>query len=176
MALQKAMVSSKSNEWATPQDLFDKLNEEFHFTLDAASTDENSKCEKHFTKKDNGLHQDWSKDVVFLNPPYGGHTGKWMRKSLDESRKGAIVVCLIVASTDRSYWHDFIFPYASQIRFLRGRITVGEAKTTAPFASAIVIFNKQEKEQKIAYYTERNGSPMLCKNQVRLKNYLGATN
>ena len=171
MTLQKAMVSSKSNEWATPDNLFNKLDEEFTFTLDPCSTDENAKCDKHYTQKDNGLSHDWSKDIVFMNPPYGGHTGKWMRKALSDSRKGAIVVCLIVSSTDRSYWHDYIFPYAAEIRFLRGRITFGESKSTAPFASAIVVFKKTQDKQKIVYYTDREGSSKLNKNQVTLKNY-----
>jgi len=103
MALQKAMVSSKSNEWPTPQALFDDLNREFNFTLDPCATDDNHKCDKYFTIKDNGLIQDWSKDVVFMNPPYGGHTAEWLKKALDESKKGATVVCLIVSSTDRTY-------------------------------------------------------------------------
>ncbi|MGA2091824.1 MAG: hypothetical protein ABSH16_00250 [Sedimentisphaerales bacterium] len=50
-----------------------------------------------------GVKQDWSKDIVFMNPPYGGHSGDWIKKALEESQKGAIVVCLIVSSTDRSY-------------------------------------------------------------------------
>jgi len=151
MALQKAMVSSKTNEWATPQELWDELNDEFHFTLDVASTDENKKCQKHFTIKTNGLNQDWSKDICWMNPPYGGHTGTWLRKAWEESKRGATVVCLIVSSTDRSYWHDFIFPYATEIRFLRGRVTFGEAKTTAPFASAIVIFSPRKERGKITF-------------------------
>ena len=146
------MVSSKTNEWATPQDLWDDLNDEFGFTLDVASTHENAKCEKHFTIADNGLAQDWSKDICWMNPPYGGQTGTWLRKAWEESKKGATTVCLIVSSTDRSYWHDFIFPYASQIRFLRGRVTFGDAKTTAPFASAIVIFSPITDPKKIVYY------------------------
>lgn len=51
--------SSNTNEWATPQKLFDDLNEEFHFTLDPASTHENAKCEKHFTMEEDGLQQSW---------------------------------------------------------------------------------------------------------------------
>lgn len=53
------MYSSKSNEWTTPQSLFDKLNEEFKFTLDPCSTDENAKCKNHYTIKEDGLSQDW---------------------------------------------------------------------------------------------------------------------
>lgn len=53
------MFSSKSNEWATPQDFFDKLNDEFHFTLDPCADEYNHKCEKYFTESDNGLEQCW---------------------------------------------------------------------------------------------------------------------
>lgn len=151
MALKKAMVSSKSNEWETPQRFYNELNKEFNFTLDPCSNG-NHKCNKYFTIKEDGLKQDWSKDIVFMNPPYGGHTGDWIRKAYLESRKGATVVCLIVASTDRSYWHEYCFPYASQIRFIRGRLKFGQSKTTAPFASALVIFSlKKVYSQRIVF-------------------------
>lgn len=55
----RALFSSNSNEWATPQTLYDDLNAEFGFTLDPCSTDENAKCPKHYTKAENGLAQDW---------------------------------------------------------------------------------------------------------------------
>lgn len=83
MSLQKAMVSSKSNEWATPQDLFDELNKEFNFTLDPWNTDQNKKCKKNYTIKDDGLSKDWSNEIVFMNPPYGGHTGDWIKKAYE---------------------------------------------------------------------------------------------
>jgi len=160
MAINKAMVSSKSNEWETPQALFDELNKEFNFTLDPCATDENHKCRKYFTQDIDGLKQDWTKDIVFMNPPYGGNTGKWLRKAWHDSLKGAVVVCLIVSSTDRSYWHDYIFPYASEIRWIRGRVTFGEANSTAPFASAIVIFSdrKNGDPQKQVYYKEKEAN------------------
>lgn len=53
------MFSSKTSEWATPQDLFDKLNEKYHFNLDPASTDENAKCDNHFTIEQDGLLRNW---------------------------------------------------------------------------------------------------------------------
>lgn len=151
MALQKAMVSSKSNEWATPQDFFDKLNTEFNFTLDPCSTKENHKVSKFYTLEDDGLSKDWTKDTVFMNPPYGGHTADWLKKALESSRGGATVVCLIVSSTDRSYWHELIFPYASQIRFIRGRLKFGTSKSSAPFASAVIVFSKEKYDNKIIY-------------------------
>ena len=155
MSLKKAMVSSKSNEWETPKKLFNQLNKEFNFTLDPCSTTENKKCQKNYTIKENGLKQSWRNEIVFMNPPYGGNTGKWIKKALIESRNGTIVVCLIVSSTDRSYWHDFIFPFAKEIRSVRGRISFGDSKSTAPFASAIIIFDKSKKESiKLTYYSD----------------------
>ena len=145
MTLPPALVSSKSNEWATPQDLFDELNKEFDFTLDPCSRNGNHKCANYFTQKENGLLQSWNKNSVFMNPPYGGQTGFWIRKAYEESIRGATVVCLIVSATDRSYWHDFIFPHAAQIRFLRGRLKFGDSKLSAPFASAIIVFDGRKK-------------------------------
>ena len=63
--------SSNSNEWNTPDDLYNELNNEFNFTLDPCTNGLNNKCEKFYTEKENGLIQDWSKDIVFMNPPYG---------------------------------------------------------------------------------------------------------
>ena len=59
------MFSSKSMEWATPQNFFDKLNDEFHFTLDPCADEFNHKCEKYFTEKDNGLEQCWGGGIPF---------------------------------------------------------------------------------------------------------------
>ena len=150
---RELMFSNVNNAWCTPQDYFDELNAEFNFTLDPCATQENHKCNIFYTINDDGLNKDWNKNRVFMNPPYGGHTGKWIKKAWEESQKGCIVVCLIVSSTDRSYWHDYIFPFASQIRFIRGRISFGTSKSTAPFASAIIIFGKQFKD-KIIFYKE----------------------
>lgn len=146
MALQKAMVSSKTNEWATPQYFFNKLNEEFNFTLDPCSTKENKKCNKNYTMEDDGLNKNWGGYKVFMNPPYGGHTGDWIKKAYESSLiKDTLVVCLIVSATDRSYWHEWIFPYANEVRFIRGRLKFGDSKHTAPFASAIIVFNGKQK-------------------------------
>ncbi|MCE4993003.1 DNA N-6-adenine-methyltransferase [Staphylococcus haemolyticus] len=136
--------SSKSNEWTTPQYLFDELNREYHFTLDPCATYENAKCEKYFTEKENGLLQDWSDDVVFMNPPYGREIKHWIKKAYEESLNGAIVVCLIPARTDTTYWHDYIFGKAFDIRFLKGRLKFGDSKNSAPFPSAIVVYRCKE--------------------------------
>ena len=154
MAYNESLVSSKTNEWETPIKLFDELNKEFNFTLDPCCTKENKKCEKYFTIEDDGLKQDWSKDVVWMNPPYGYQTSEWIHKAYNESLKGATVVCLIPARTDTSYWHDIIFKHAKQIRFVRGKIKFGGSKWTAPFTSALIVFSNKEYDDKIVYYNE----------------------
>jgi len=133
--------SSKSNEWATPQHLFNKLDEVHNFTLDPCSTHENHKCEKYFTIEDDGLNQSWEGHIVFMNPPYGRGIKNWIKKAYEESLKdNTKIVCLIPARTDTTYWHDYIFPYATEILFVRGRIKFGDGTSPAPFPSAIVMF------------------------------------
>ena len=58
-----ALFSSNSDEWATPQDVFQELNAEFHFTLDPCATDQNHKCAHYYTQADNGLQKDWGGNV-----------------------------------------------------------------------------------------------------------------
>lgn len=85
MANLDVMYSSKSDEWATPQAFFDEINKEFNFNLDPCSTDENHKCEKYFTKAENGLEKNWGGYRVFCNPPYS-EISKWVDR-LDEIQK-----------------------------------------------------------------------------------------
>lgn len=58
--MNEALLSSKNMNWCTPQDFFDKLNEEFSFTLDAAATDKSAKCEKYYTPETDGLKSPWN--------------------------------------------------------------------------------------------------------------------
>ncbi len=140
----KLMFSSKSNEWATPQNFFDELNKEFGFTLDPCSTDENNKCDKYFTIEDDGLTQDWEGETVFCNPPYGRVIGDWVKKCYEESKKpNTKVVMLIPARTDTRYFHDYIYNKA-EIRFIKGRLRFEnpfvDTVAPAPFPSMVVIF------------------------------------
>lgn len=134
--------SSKTNEWATPNELYSKLNKEFNFTLDPCSTHENAKCDRHYTINEDGLAQSWANETVFMNPPYGREIGLWIEKAYNESQRGATVVCLIPARTDTKYWHDYIFGKA-EIRFLKGRLKFGDSKNSAPFPSAVVIYRSR---------------------------------
>lgn len=138
MTMDRAVwASSATDLWATPQDFFDKLNAEFGFTLDVCASPENAKCERYFTKADDGLAQEWT-GVCWMNPPYGREIGHWMRKALESSATGATVVCLVPARTDTAWWHDCAMH--GEIRFIRGRLKFGGHKNSAPFPCAVVIF------------------------------------
>lgn len=138
MPINKGLMSSNTAEWATPKALFDELDNEFGFTLDPCCTTENRKCDKYYTKEDDGLSKDWSGETVFCNPPYGREISKWVKKCYEESAKGATVVMLIPARTDTSYFHDYIYG-EHEIRFIRGRLHFNESKQCAPFPSMIVV-------------------------------------
>ena len=149
----KVHYSSATNEWATPQNVFDELNEEFNFMLDPCATKENAKTDKFFTIEDDGLSQEWT-ETTFMNPPYGREIKKWVKKAYEESLKGTVVVCLIPARTDTSYWHEYIFEKACEIRFVKGRIKFGDSEQGAPFPSAVVVFNDHNaKDQRHTYMT-----------------------
>lgn len=130
------MFSSKTDLHETPQDFFDKLNEEFKFNLDVCATRENAKCTKYYTIEDNGLDQPWS-GSIFMNPPYGRDIIKWMEKASKAAANGALVVCLVPARTDTKWWHTYALPH--EVRFIKGRLKFGGAKNNAPFPSAVVI-------------------------------------
>jgi phage N-6-adenine-methyltransferase len=132
--------SSITDEWATPQVLFDQLTWVYgNFTLDPCATADNAKCKRFFTRKEDGLLQPWS-GKVFVNPPYGREIGRWMRKAYEESLGGAFVVCLVPARTDTRWWQDYA--KRGHVYFLRGRLRFGNARNTAPFPSAIVTFGR----------------------------------
>lgn len=133
------MFSSKTNEWATPQEFFDKLNAEFNFTLDPCATKENAKCEKFYTQEDDGLKQSWDNETVFCNPPYGRGIKYWVKKASEAT--GGAVVMLIPARTDTTYFHNYILGKA-EIRFIRGRLKFGGSLNSAPFPSMVVIFKQ----------------------------------
>lgn len=136
------LFSSKSEMWETPQDFFDKLDDEFRFDLDVCATPENAKCKQYFTPEIDGLSQPWE-GVCWCNQPYCRQTGKWVRKAHDEAYKGnCTVVMLLPSRTDVSWFHDYILGKA-EVRFIRGRLKFGGSKNSAPFPSMVVIFRKK---------------------------------
>jgi phage N-6-adenine-methyltransferase len=165
---QTAMFSHLSDEWETPDDLFQKLHDEFHFDCDAAATAKNTKL-KHFFgedytgQKEDALTYDWMKcsfqDGVkpeysrkfFLNPPHSKVSG-FIKKAHEESKKGAVVVCLVPSRTDTRWWHDFVMK-AFEIRLIKGRVRFCGGASCAPFPSCIVVFDENKKRDYIGMGT-----------------------
>jgi phage N-6-adenine-methyltransferase len=129
--------SSQTDDWATPQDFFDRLDAIFAFTLDPCADAKNAKCTRYFTRVDDGLAQDWDGERVYMNPPYGRAIGEWVKKA---SEAKALVVCLLPARTDTRWWHDYVVGTDGHIIYLRGRLSFGTSANAAPFPSAVVIF------------------------------------
>jgi len=142
--LNKALFSSVRNDWETPQWLFDELNNEFNFTLDPCAAPETAKCAKYYTN--DGLEQDWAGETVFRNPPYGRNQDAWIKKCSEHGANGGVAVMLLPVRTSTARFHELILDKA-EIRFIRGRLKFGKVKTSAPFASMIVIFRSTNKTQ-----------------------------
>lgn len=141
MPTGKAQYTSNTVEWETPQELFDQLNTEFEFTLDAAASSDNHKCARYYTKHDNGLQATWQDERVFCNPPYGRDLGRWIAKAFTEvyQRYCPLAVLLLPARTDVEWFHRYVY-HKAEIRFIEGRLHYGGSKHSAPFPSMIVIF------------------------------------
>jgi len=146
------MFSKRSDEWETPQNFFDDLNNIYHFTLDPCCQTYNAKCEKYYTREDNGLTKDWAGETVFCNPPYGSQIGNWVKKCYEESLKGVKILMLIPARVDTRWFHNYIYNKPNiRIEFIKGRLKFINGlelykkepfkPSSAPFPSMLVYFN-----------------------------------
>ena len=139
MSINSGLMTSTTDLWSTPQDFFDAYNDVYHFDVDVCATAENALCAKFYSPEEDGLSKEWN-DVCWMNPPYGREIGKWMKKAYESSLHGATVVCLVPARTDTAWWHEYAMK--GEITFIRGRLKFGGSKNSAPFPSAVVIFQR----------------------------------
>jgi phage N-6-adenine-methyltransferase len=137
------MFSSVKTDWETPQNFFNNLDDEFHFTLDVCATGKNTKCKNFISLEQDSLSKKWD-GVCWMNPPYGRlSTPAWIKKAYEESLDGATVVCLVPSRTDTKWFHEYCLK--GEIRFVKGRLKFGGCKDPAPFPSMVVIFKKGTK-------------------------------
>lgn len=147
----KLMFSSESDEYGTPKEFFDSINSLYHFTLDAAASDKNHKCNKYFTKENSSLDKDWSGETVWINPPYS-NIEAFMKKAMEETRKNenTKVVMLVPARTDTKWFHKY-GTKAAKILFIKGRLKFENSKNkilnSAPFPSMLLYFNKTSADE-----------------------------
>lgn len=131
-------MAKPSDERDTPQELFDALNSEFGFTLDAAASAENAKCERYFTIADNAVRQSWAKESVWMNPPYS-QLPPWIDKAIASAHEGATVVALLPV-TSGSRWFDTCMLHADEVRFIEGRLAFNGMDQPAKFPSCVFVF------------------------------------
>lgn len=146
----ETLFSKNSDEWQTPMELFQDLDREFHFDLDACATHENHMVDAYFTKDEDGLEQNWGGHTVWCNPPYS-QIKKWVRKCYYEGHKPNTTVVLLVPSRTDVWWYQNYVLHRAEVRFIRGRLRfIGPgAIANAPFPSALVIYRgPEEKTQK----------------------------
>ena len=137
------LYSSRRQDWATPQALFDALDAEFGFVLDAAASEHNAKCRRWIGA--DSLERDWVRPLhlgaVWLNPPYGKEIGQWVEKAYRESLNGGCVVVLTFVRSDTKWWHEWAMK-AAEIRLIKGRIKFEGAPSSAPAPSCLLIFDE----------------------------------
>jgi phage N-6-adenine-methyltransferase len=130
--------TSNSDEWETPQYVFDHYNSIYDFTLDACANKSNYKVGIYQTKEADELP--WNNQIVWCNPPYS-ELKKWIEKAYYEATvHNATVVMLIPARTDTISWHKHVAK--GDVTFLKGRLKFSNSKNSAPFPSAIVVFSR----------------------------------
>jgi hypothetical protein len=126
--MNKVHFSSQSDNWRTPEVFYKELDKEFHFDFDPCPTNPTF----------DGLSIEWKKSN-FVNPPYS-QIKAWLKKGWEEFEKGNLSVFLIPSRTDTFYWHTYCMQ-ATEIRFIKGRLKFSGSKNSAPFPSALIIFN-----------------------------------
>ena len=131
------LFSSQKQNWRTPERFYKELDQEFHFDFDP--------CPANPTF--NGLQIPW-KDRNFVNPPYRD-VAKWIKKGVGETKLGKLVVFLVAARTDAPWFHEYVLPYAKEIRFIKGRLRFSGHKGPAPFPSMIIVFNGVNFQEKL---------------------------
>ena len=120
--------SSVKQTWKTPKALYEKLDKEFNFDFDPCPDNADF----------DGLKIRW-KSCNFVNPPHKTQN-LWIKKAIKEADKGNKSVMLLPARTDSKIFHEFIFPLADEIRFIKGPLHYHEYKNSALFPSMIAIF------------------------------------
>lgn len=150
-------MTKLSDEWETPQELFDELNKEFNFDIDLCATRENSKCDAYYVDYLNANYIDW--DVGFMNPPYS-NPKPFIEKAWEDS-KHCKIVCLVKCDPSTKWWATF-WQYVPniprgyrgskpgcEVRFFPKRIKFTppkgwEGRASSPsFPSALLIFDRR---------------------------------
>lgn len=141
---------------ATTPEVFDPLNARFHFTIDVAASEHNTKCERFYHRGDNGLTKSWAGERVWCNPPYS-NIDPWCAKAWAEVDSAEVTVMLLPANrTEQRWWQRHVEPFrdrpgsALRTQFIPGRLRFlapGEAtvkpNSRPPFGCVLLIWQSQ---------------------------------
>ena len=146
----------ETDEWETPTCLFNVFDQEFGFTVDAAATTKNSKCEHFFQ---DGLAASWKGETVWLNPPYS-RVAVFMEKAAREARH-SVIVALVPVRCDTIWWHSSVKGQSDELRLIEGRpyFTRGDGQVgPSPFPAGVVIY-RPGSSRGLLDYVSKNGQP-----------------
>jgi hypothetical protein len=129
--IARISMGKKADDNATPQALLNELDDEFHFDYDP--------CPLYGKEWMDGLKEEWGY-CNFVNPPYS-EIILWLQKGIEQMEQGKMSVFLITARTSAQYWRDYVYPYASEIRFVKRGLKFGNHTGPCPMPIAIVIFD-----------------------------------
>lgn len=152
----KRGASDEVDDRGTTPELFGPLHRRFRFTLDAAASAANAKCERYFTREDDGLRQSWGGGRIWCNPPYSD-LRTWVTKAWVEYADGCelIVMLLRANRTEQAWWQDLVEPGLRaqrpdfHVEFLRGRprfirpsAVIGPKGDRPPFGCCLLIWER----------------------------------
>ena len=143
----KVQTASASDEWGTPRALFGRLSHKFAFTVDGAASADNTLLPKYYSKENTIFGQDLTGEVVFCNPPYS-KCAEFLQLFATAPVESAVL--LVPARPGTNYWFNYVWPYATSVCFVKGRLKFlqdGMPTHSAPFDSAIIIYGKGEVPQ-----------------------------
>jgi phage N-6-adenine-methyltransferase len=166
VAVSKTLYSRDSDEYQTPQYLYDFLDNIFHFTLDPCASIQIERQKKidtkvKYTMDDNGLLKSWINYSTFINPPYS-QIKRWIQKSIDEmdnrfetygktGQKPSPIVLLVPARTDTKWFHQVTNSIYASVFLLKGRLQFDKNKTSkAPFPSCVILLGVSSTMDKLA--------------------------
>ncbi len=113
--ISSELSDDEKNSWSTDPFVYNAMYKEFRFSLDAAASDKNAKCDLYLTKDMNALDLDWAEyiegyygdpyhNTAWLNCPYGrGEIKKWMQKCIEQKDRGVTTVMLVPSTLDAQW-------------------------------------------------------------------------
>lgn len=148
---ERVDVTDNIDDRETDDAYFRTLDAKYHFDLDVAAAAHNAKCERYFTRAQNGLAQSWAGASVWCNPPYSD-LRPWVQKAWQECESTKGIVMLLPANRcEQPWWQDLIEPVRDgrasptvTTQFVAGRIRFWDASTgrrpSPPFGCLLLIW------------------------------------